>query len=306
MEFTYLVSAMTKIRELLNAPLFWFVLLGSVLFVLDGVRQERAHNMITITEGDIQHIRDQWSAQTGKPIAPDMLDALTKEMIQERRLAREAVALGLDQEDVIIRRRLAQKLRFLTDGLADDIAPTDKDLEAFFEVHRDAYSDPARLSFRHIFFGTEGRRHKAASDAEAVLSELQRQCQPDTGWRSLGDPFMLGPVFEDRSTRELAQLFGTAFVERLTTHSTSGWRGPISSPFGWHLVSVDSLTLPGPAELDQVRDLVLYDYRMAQRQLAYEQYLADLANKYPVVLESDSQTRVIIQATNEAVAASAP
>jgi len=284
-EFSDLVLARAVSAALVKSPLLWFLLVGAALFALDSMRQQRIDNTIYITQGDIQGIRDQWLVQSGKVITQDTLDALVDELVEERRLAREAVALGLDQDDVIVRRRLAQKLRFLTESLSDDVMPTETDLAEFFAAHGDNYREAGRWSFRHIYFSSESRGARAASDALDLLRELQQQLPKQSPaaekWRAPGDPFMHGQAFENRPIPELEQLFGSPLVDGLAQADIERWHGTLASPFGYHLVWVRSYQPARAMELEQVRDQVLYDYRVLKRRLAYERYLANLAKKYP-------------------------
>ena len=266
----------------MKTPLLWFLIAGSALFALDMFRPNRSDNTIHITQGDIQGIRDQWKSQSGEAITQGRLDALVIELIQERRLSREAIELNLDQDDVIVRRRLEQKLRFLTESLSDSVDPTESDLEAFFVEHQGSYDQPAGWSFRHIFFSAESRGDEAEFDATSLLFELQQKTNAE--WQTLGDPFILGKAFANRSVSELEQLFGTPFVDRLSQSDAEDWYGPLRSPFGHHLVWIEHHQPARAMTLEHARKQVLYDYRVAQRKLAFQRYLANLAQKYPVVM----------------------
>jgi len=266
----------------MKTPLLWFLIAGSALFALDMFRPSRSDNTIHITQGDIKGIRDQWKSQSGEAITQDRLDALVIELIQERRLSREAIELNLDQDDVIVRRRLEQKLRFLTESLSDSVDPTESDLEAFFVEHQRSYDQPAEWSFRHIFFSAESRGDEAEFDATSLLVELQQESNAE--WQTMGDPFVLGKAFANRSAPELEQLFGTPFVDRLSQSDAEDWYGPLRSPFGHHLVWIEHHQPARAMTLEHARKQVLYDYRSVQRKLAFQRYLANLAQKYPVAM----------------------
>jgi len=292
-------------RGILKTPLLWFLVLGAALFLLDGLQRQRAGQTIHITRGDIQRIRDQWQAQSGKPVTQDMLNALIQEQIQQRRLYREALALGLDQDDVIVRRRLAQKLRFLTEDLNAETEPDEAAVKTYFEQQRALYTLPSRLSFHHIYFSREVRGNHASEDAIRALAQLQSGQIAQTNWQKLGDPFMLGRIFQQRSTASLSQQFGQPFVEALLNHVDQGWIGPVESALGIHLVQVDDFQPARLPALDEVRARVLEDYRVSQRALSYQHYLATLGKKYPVVIQAEAPLKIEPQSSRGAAVARA-
>jgi hypothetical protein len=271
------------VGTILRAPLLWFVLAGAGFFVLDSLRQDETLQTITITAGDIQRLRDQWSTQSGASITDGTLDGLIEELILERRLSREARALGLDQEDVVVQRRLAQKMRFLSEAFADEAAVDEADLAAFFQGHRNNYQRLARFTFRHVFLD----REKHGADTEASSAELLQilRRSTTTQWRALGDPHILGQSFKNRSTDEIRKGFGNRFVEQLSLQPLKNWQGPLQSNSGIHLVFIERHQEPHLLTLADVRDLVLYDYRKEQRKLAFLRYQVTLAEKYPVIMD---------------------
>lgn len=274
------------IAAVMRLPLFWFIVIGTGIFAIDSFRHERSDNLITISEGDRQGIRDQWRSQTGKPIDSTSLDAMVDELVQERRLAREAIALGLDRNDVVVRRRLAQKLRFLTEGLSDDLEPSPAELEAFFDSRRSDYVEPASWSFRHVYFSKSTRGDNAKSDASATHSQLQEQ-KSQYDERPSGDAFIHGEEFKNVSEQEVEKVFGTFFVRRLGSYARNTWGPAIESSLGYHLLWVSGHQFERTRPLIEVSDEVLYDYRVVQRKIAFENYLAMLARKYPVHLLRD-------------------
>jgi hypothetical protein len=273
---------MTRLRETFNAPLPWFLLAGFGLFILDSKSDDHAAWPIEVSAGDIQRLQDQLRAQTGGHASTARLDERIDELILERRLAREARALGLDQEDVIIQRRLAQKLKFLTEDLSDDVFPDERALRSYFENHRGDYREAEKFSFRHVFFSVEKRGQEAESDALNVLAMLQYSAVAN--WRSLGDPSIVGRSFENQSFNALAQSFGPEFVEQLSLWQGSGWQGPLRSELGLHLLIVDDYLSAPQSKWTDVRERVLYDYRRAQRALSFARYVETLERKYPAVV----------------------
>ena len=279
----------------LKAPLLWFVLTGIALFVIDSHNQNNNNQSIRISQGDIQRVRDQWQAQSGKPVTADMLDALLQEQIQERRLYREALALGLDKNDVIVRRRLAQKLRFLTEDLPGNQNRYDGELEAYFDRNRHDYVRPAEVSFKHIYFNTDRSIESDINSTylriQEVLSLLKTQNTSPSetdSWQRMGNIFMLGRNFPNYTMVQVSQQFGSEFADRLTTFESSSWVGPISSPFGLHLVYIDQYRASTARSFVEARAQVEMDYRAEQRDDNFNRYLESLATKYPVIIEPAS------------------
>jgi len=306
-------------NTLFKAPLIWFLLFGFSLFLLDRWHQHSQDETIVITAGDIQRIRDQWQSQSGRPVSEEMLQSLISEQIQERRLYREALAQGLDRDDVIIRRRLAQKLRFLTEDLAETIqAPAPDALEAYFDSHSSDYQNPARLTFQQVFFSAENPENRVPREALPAVKRLKGQHEPlnaraiqalqllqkeqadAAGWQQMGDPFMLGNRFNESTPQSLTQQFGKDFtdqlIQALNTRETNRWFGPIHSVYGEHLIRVQYYQPPQTVELAEVRERVINDYRVYSRKQAFVQYLAHLAEKYPAVIATPDTTRATQQA----------
>ncbi len=250
---------------------------------------------ITIGETELRWLSGLWEAQTRRPPTEDELRALVEDYVREEILFREALRLGLDRGDTIIRRRLAQKMGFL---LEDNVAidtPTPEELGRYFEDNRDRYREPLKLTFMHVYLSRDQRGESARNDAVELLAELtSSQSQAggddttDDRWRRLGDPFMLRREYAERSQQEIAELFGAGFAEDLTKLDVGGWHGPIESVYGYHLAQVvarrDS-TLPS---LDLVRTRLIDDIRAQRRSSANDDAYRELRSRYEVV--SDLET----------------
>jgi len=292
-----MVPSKILMSRLLKTPLLWFVLAGFTLFAIDSYRENNNSNLsILVTQGDIQRIRDQWLSQSGKPVTADMLNALMQELIQERRLYREALALGLDKNDVIVRRRLAQKLRFLTEDLPGNYQTDEGGLEAYFDAHQQDYKTPAEISFKHIYFNADNPDPAAVDQVRAriqeALSKLRTPNKPPAetnSWHAMGNIFMLGRNFSNRTIRQIQQQFGSDFAATLSSLEVNTWIGPISSPFGLHLLYIDQYLAPTLPPFAKVQAQVELDYRAMLRKENFSQYLESLATKYPVIIEVASK-----------------
>ena len=248
----------------LRDPLVLFLLLGVGVFALDhwlegGAEESR---VIEVTGDQVERLRARSAAQWGRPPTGPELQALTEGAVDEEILYREAQRLGLDREDAIVRRRLAQKLTFVLEGDGDRAAPSADEVERYYARHAERYRRPPRTTFDHVFLSAD-RRTDPAGDAAALLGDIG--AGGSGGWKRLGDPFMLARTYADRTDPEIAGLFGTGFAEAVSALPTGDWKGPIESTYGMHLVRVRDRTPSRAPRLDQLRDRVVADLREERR-----------------------------------------
>ncbi len=260
-------------------PLWFFLLAGAAIFAAaQWLAQDDIPYDITVSAADTQRLQDQWQLQMRRQPTPQELSGLVEQFVKEEIYYREAQRLGLDANDTIVRRRMVQKLTFLTEDIAT-AAPLDADaLSRFYEDNRDNYRLPERFTFRHRYFSVD-RRSNARADAEAALTNPAER----------GDPFMLQKSYAQRSVREIGDLFGREFatsLSRLTPEDT--WQGPIRSAYGWHAVLLSDRI---PAQLqpfEQVRERVAADQQQATRTAANAAYYAALKRRYRIAYPTDA------------------
>ena len=266
-----------RIPRWLRDPLVVFVLLGIGVFALDGwlAGGDTARPVIEITPDEIERLRARWIAQWGEEPTDSELQTLIDEAVDEEVLYREALRLGLDRDDAIVRRRLAQKLTFILEDTGDAGPPSEAEIEEYFARHADRYRRPGRTTFDHVFLSGDNRADPAG-DATALLAEVR--AGEDGGWRRLGDPFMLARTYADRSDQQIAGLFGRRFAEAVSGLPVGGWSGPVQSTYGVHLVRVNGRTASRAPALAEVRYRVVGDLReerRRERSLAAYQALRD-------------------------------
>lgn len=278
----------------LRDPLVVFVLLGIGVFALDGwlAGSETARPVIEITPDEVERLRARWIAQWGREPTGDELQTLVDEAVDEEILYREAQRLGLDRDDAIVRRRLAQKLTFLLEDAGATGPPSQAEVEEYFAQHAERYRRPGRTTFDHVFLSGDSRADPA-DDAAALLDEVR--ADDGSGWQRLGDPFMLAPSYADRSDQEIAGLFGRAFADAVTELPGGGWNGPVESTYGMHLVRVNDRTSSRTPALAEVRDRVAADLRedrRRERSLAAYQELRDAYQvRLPATASDTESTR---------------
>ena len=275
---------MTLFRSL--RPLVIFLLLGGGVFALERWRdpEDTPSRTIEVTASQLQGIRERWTAQWGRPPAADELRGLVEDAAKEEILYREALRLGLDRDDTIVRRRLAQKMAFLLEDVGAMESPTEDEVEAYHVMHAARYREPIRTTFTHVFLSDE-RRPDPVGDARVLLRALSTTT--DDRWRQLGDPFMLRREYAGRTDQEIADLFGRQFTEALPTLGTVGWQGPIPSAYGTHLVRIVSRTTPREPSLDEVRHRVVEDLVADRRRGQNDAAFAEVRARYELRLPAE-------------------
>ncbi len=206
----------------------------------------------------------------------------TQSHITEEILVREALALSLDQNDVIVRRRLAQKVRFLLEDNLEVPPPSEDELRAFFEENKEDYTIPATLSFDHIYF-SDSAGGELASRIDLVAQSLADD--PSQDWRALGDAFMLSRSFVRQPDYMIKRTFGGEFAERLLSLKLGGWEGPIQSGLGQHLVRINTKTEARSPAFEEIAERVTQHYINKARRDANVEQMERLRNQYTVFVE---------------------
>jgi PPIC-type PPIASE domain len=292
--------------KVLKEPLLHFLLAGALLFGVYGWLNRPAENpsadkarQIQVSAGDVAWLAENWTRQWQRPPTREELRGLAIDYLNEQLLAREARAMGLDEDDVIVRRRLAQKLTFLIDNTLRRAEPSDSVLQEFYERNGPQFQSDARISFAHIFFSRE-RRTDAQADAAAALQRLR-----DSGAASppeeLGDRSLIEPEFRDVAQQAVAGAFGSVFAQAVFALEPGNWTGPIESGYGLHLVRVFNRRQAEMRPLPDVRARVIEEWRREQEKSAQERYLVELSKKYNVVVD-DAVKPLIAPATPEKAA----
>lgn len=273
-------------------PLVHFLIIGAALFMIYGLwgqkdagEQERA---ITVTAGEIGWMTDSWKKRWGRPPTPEEREGLIKQYLRETVLYREAVAMGLDKDDTIIRRRMAQKLEFLTQDLISPQPPTDDEIRTYFQAHKDRYQPPDLITLTHVFFDPDKRGDRTLKDAETAKAKLIALNEPSPDARSFGDPFMLQNYYPERSEAELAKLFGSGFAQPVFELAPQQWHGPVLSGYGTHLVYVHDRVKSEPPVFTEVEVQVREDWSTDKREQLNEQYIASLIGRYNVTIEDEA------------------
>ncbi len=267
-------------RVLASEPLVHFLALGALVFALQGWFGEAPPSkaQLTIGPGEIANISALFERTWGRPPSETELSNLIDARVREEVLYREALAMGLDDNDTIVRRRLVQKLEFLSDDLAARIEPDDAALQAFLEADPERFRRDGALSFAQVFL--DPTRHR--DDIDTVLAELSAKLEAGAPPQTVGDRLDLPTTLDGVPYQRVASSFGRGFAQVVATLPPGAWQGPVPSAYGLHLVRLDRLEPGGLPPLAEIREQVLNEWRSDQRQQAADALYEALASKYAI------------------------
>ena len=273
--------------KLLRDPLTHFVLAATLIFVAYSVwqnRSDKADSTIFVMTGELERLAALYTSEAGALPSETDMAAMVSDLVRDEALSREARRLGLDRDDTIITRRLAQKMSFVVSDLAEDPEPTRDELLDWHATHTERFTTPATLTFSHIYFSPDLRGENTHADATDALAQLNESSR--TAPSGLGDPFMLQRQFGDVPIREIARQFGGEFANELSELNVSDeWQGPLPSAFGLHLVKLESSTPASVIPFDDIVDQVRKDWLENSRRTANEQAIQDIIARYTVEIE---------------------
>ena len=273
------------LKRAVREPLVHFLAIGAALFVLNGFingpDEGPTGETITISEGRVNQIAESFILLSGRLPTREEVESLVDDFVSEEVGYREAVAMGLDADDTIVRRRMRQKLEFLIEDAAASDQPAQADMQAWLDKHPEQYHLPERRAFRQVLFSADKRGAGAARDAEAALASLRANADP----AKLGDTSML-PAAAPLTTQEgVTGLFGPDFSAALFAHEGEGWFGPIASPYGQHVVNILDVEKGRAVALSDVADRVSADIVESRRNDARDAFHARMRDRYHIRIE---------------------
>jgi hypothetical protein len=274
-------------KKLIREPFIHFIFLGAAIFLAYHFLSARADNQpgkIVITQGDITSIMIGFSRTWQRPPTREEMEGLIRDRVREEVYSREAIAMGLDRDDPIIRRRLQQKLAFVTDDVAAVAEPTDAELADYLKTHAASFGGDRKFSFSQVYLDPSKHGNRLAQDATRLLTQLWQE-KRNVDLYSLGDPFLLEHRFEAARTTEITKQFGDKFAAKLAGAPIGQWFGPVESGYGIHLVFVEERSEGRLPELAEVRDAVSRDWTNERRLELNEKFFQGLLKHYEVVVE---------------------
>jgi hypothetical protein len=288
-------------KRLLKEPLLHFLVLGAAIFAIYRWLPKRSNSEpgnIVITQGQVEHLATAFAKSWQRPPTAEELAGLVRDRVREEVYCREAMALGLDSDDSVIRRRLRQKMEFVSDDIAAQSEPSDADLKAYLRAHPDSFRFEQRFTFRQVYLNPENHGENLARDAAQLLAQLN-QAGGKADVSAVGDSSLLDGTFKSVPATEVANQFGEKFAAKLDELSLGRWQGPVESSYGMHLVLVEARTKGRVPELAEVRDAVRREWANARRLESNEKFYQGLLKRYTVTIEpfnpTEEQKKVAIK-----------
>jgi hypothetical protein len=278
-----------KITNLIREPLFHFLVIGVLVYFLYDLFGNQTsvepENTITITAAEVDWLEQTWEKRWNRPPMPQERQGLIDAYVKETVMYKQALAMGLDSDDTIIRRRLAQKLEFLTLDLTNIPSPSKEEIRVYFDTHREKYQTPVYLSFTQIYFDPDKRTAQIFQDAQEALTKLQGEHLSSQNYKEMGDPFMLQQYYPEKTEQEISRLFGSEFSREIFQLPVGRWTEPVLSGYGLHLVYVHDRTESTMPDLEDIQDRVLQDWVDNKRSEVNDKFYASLLSRYKVIIE---------------------
>ena len=291
-------------KYLMREPLVHFLIIGAALFLLFGLFNNPAgpqSDRIVITTGQIDYLKANFTRTWQHSPTEKELQRLIDSYVRDEIFYREALAMGLDRDDSVIRRRLKQKLEIMSDDLAGVAIPSDEELRQFLKTHPESFRHDPQVAFRHIFLNSDQRGNGAMDEATRLLAELSTEgntTNPDM----LGDSLMLPRSFDLSAASVIARFFGEPFSLDIMKIKPGQWAGPIQSGYGLHLVLVSQQIEARLPELSEVREAVEREWSVAYRKKLKNNLYKKLREKYTIIFELRDDKGEPILAGSEAKA----
>lgn len=282
------LPALPLLAKALREPLVHFLVIGAAVFVLYGLvapegETAAPRERIVVSEGRVAQLATLFTRTWQRAPTEEELQGLVEGYVKEEVYYREAVKLGLDGDDTVVRRRMQQKMEFLIEPPEEVLQAGDAELQAYLETHREVFRAAPQVTFRQVFVRA-GEGREAALERASLLLDALRGGAPDG---AAGDPSLLPGEMRDTSLRLVARNFGEDFAAALAELPAGAWHGPVASAYGLHLVRVEDLTAGYDPALDEVRDLVLQAWQHERRQAFAEEAYRRLRTGYEVVLPAE-------------------
>ena len=256
--------------------LFIFFIIGIFLYLIDiGLNSDEDKN-IYISDQEVISLINAWKSQVGREPTDDEISRIINNLVQEEILYREALNLGLEREDKIIKRRLAQKISFLKqESILKDFSQ--KEIIDFYKANRDKYYVPGLYTFTHKFFSSSSNSKERAQNHLNNSNRLYEN----------SDPFFLGKNFAQTSSLEINSNFGSNFSLYFENSPINQWIGPYKSSFGHHNLYITEYTPGFHPNLDDIYDQVMVDLNQLKRDSAISDFIKEVGSEYSVIINPD-------------------
>ena len=271
------------IARIVREPFVHFAVLGAAIFIAYRAIAPASVNdaEIVVTADRIAALGAQFSGMhAGRPPNEQELRGMIERHVRDEMLYRDAIALGLDRDDPVVRNRILQKAEILR-GDALSVEPTDADLQDYLDAHRNEFDIAARVSFEQIYF--DPTKHR--DDVDTVMARARRSLASGVGADAVGDRTLLPPAMVRVSPAEITSQFGEGFTQAVAGIRDAEWHGPFITTYGAHLVRITWRGEPTRATLDNARMVVAREWSRDHAVTMKEQFYRELATRYTVRIE---------------------
>ena len=277
--------------KIFREPLIHFLVIGAGLFLLFGWRGGPSSlpagqtgppsAKIIVTQDDIDQTIATFTKTWQRPPTEEEANGLVEDLVRNEIYYREAMAIGLDRDDSVIRRRMRQKMEFILEDITAQTEPTEEELLTYMKKHPDSYLVDPQIAFRHVYVNVDKRGKNAGTDALEILAQLNAGADPD----AVGDPILLDAEIKLSPLWDIKKQFGEEFSRNLLELKSGKWEGPVRSGYGLHLVLVTKRVGGRLPELKEVREMVKRDWTFARQKELKDAAYAKLRKRYVVIVE---------------------
>jgi peptidyl-prolyl cis-trans isomerase C len=285
------------LKRAIREPLIHFLLFGFAIFVvycfINRGTTVGGNYQIVITLDDLKQLDASFVSQWNRQPTQQEFNGLLESLVRQEILYREGLSLGLDKDDTIVKRRMAQKMEFISEDVASAHEPSAQELTAWFAKHSEQFALPGLVTFRHLFFGFDRRAQKAQSDADAALRKIAGLAEDSPVAKSQADAFMFHDYYAEATPEQLAKEFGPDFAAAIFKLKSGSWQGPIQSAYGWHLIWIESIAPGRIPTLQEVEPDVKAAWLTDQKAEQWNATYSKLRSRYAVMVlgpESASRT----------------
>jgi hypothetical protein len=282
-----------KFLRLIRDPLCHFLVLGAGIFILYSVVNGPAKmpaDRIIIDENQVLRLSAQFQRTWMRPPTRQELQGLADDFLKEEILYREAKALGIDQDDLVIRRRLRQKMEFLNEDLTEPKAPTNAELQSYFDANRDKFRRSDRLSFQQIYLNPLESTGDLKQTAVELLTRLNSNPALSADPNSIGDVTLLPTQLDAATEPEVAHTFGKSFAKVIKNATIGRWSGPYESGYGLHLVRVIEHETGGLPAMAEIRPILEREWYEERRNELKDSFYQALRARYDVEIRLPDDT----------------
>ena len=275
---------MEMLRRMLREPLLHFFALGALIFLLFSWFNRSALNApdeVIVDRAQVNILVAQFQRLWQRPPTSAETRQLVDRWVREEILYREGLSLGLDENDTVVRRRIAQKMDFIAGGMTPP-QPTEAELAEWLSAHRDQYRVEPTYTLLQVYFDPARQGDGLHQRLEKLANSLG-----ESHGVPAGDATALPQRLVSADTGELARTFGKDFADSLDGLPVGRWLGPIASSYGLHLVRIEAMTPGRDAALEEVRRAVARDWSTAKTDELNEKFYETVRAHYTVRIDPE-------------------